>query len=834
MTHDSFLSFFKNLFSQDFMPHGHCYFWRPEILWLNAISDGLIALSYYAIPFILFFFMRKRKDFPFPWVLAMFGGFILLCGTTHLMSIITLWNPMYRLDGIIKAATALISVLTTLMLIPLIPLALALKSPKELEAANMKLAKANEKLKEIDRLKDSFFSNISHELRTPLTLILGPLESFLNNDCGSFTKEQRKYLEAMHNNSIRLFQMVNSILDFAKISAKKIEVNRGPVDLVLLTQSITKEFEPFLQSKHIKLQFTCPETKKIVNMDRYLYERILFNLLSNAAKFTPEKGSIFISLEFKGDKAKLSLRDTGIGISAENQKKLFQRFQQVEGSSTRRFEGTGLGLALVKEFAVLLGGNVKLKSDLGQGSTFIVEVHAPKATAKTQALIQPIESKSRRFTIPIQKIEFASQNDKTQDSAKIVIAEDNLELAAYIGSLLSEFALVKHAKDGEEAWDLINSWEPDLALLDIMMPKRDGISLCKEIKASGKTAHISVILLTALTHRDALVRGWRAGANEYLFKPFHPKELVTRIKLLLDQSRNNMLVQELNRKLITTARLAGMSEVAANILHNVGNVLNSVSIDGHLLLNKLSKSSLSNLVELNQWMKKMLDDPKEFIKNTKAQENFLSYLAKLNESLLMEQKEWINDIRNLNKNIEHIEEIIAQQQKIEGPYGVVEEVQISVLLDELIKDHLAYTDEIKVIKHYDEQVKARLDKMKLHQILENLILNAKESLLESSQNNKQLKISLHIKMKDKQEWVEIEISDNGLGISKEHLSEIFIFGYTTKADRSGFGLHLSSLSAQKMDGKLIAHSQGKNQGATFILSLPTQPLHPNKWVTILQ
>lgn len=815
------------------MPHGHCYFWRPEIVWLHVISDGLIALSYYAIPLILLFFMYKRKDFPFPGILAMFGAFILLCGTTHVMSIVTLWDPLYRLDGVIKAATAVVSVITTIVLVPLIPLALALKSPKELAAANQKLADANEKLKEIDRLKDNFFSNISHELRTPLTLILAPLESLLTNDYGPLSDTQRQNLEAMHNNSIRLFQMVNSILDFAKIGAKKIEVRREPVDIILLTKSITQEFQPIAKQKKVQTKFICSVEKKIVEMDRYLYERILFNLLSNAVKFTPDGGLISVSLDFNGDDASLSVSDTGIGISTENQKKLFQRFQQVEGSASRRFEGTGLGLALVKEFSLLLGGDVKVESTLGKGSTFSVKMNIPSANENTEAVVKPLEGRFQKFEIAVveETRDVAAVNLGDKAISKILIAEDNLELAHYITSLLNEFAETKHVRDGEEALKIIKIWEPDLVVTDVMMPKLDGISVCQSIKSDAKTAHIPVILLTALTHRDALLRGWEAGANEYLFKPFHPKELITRIKLLLTYAHNNNLIQGLNRKLIIAARLAGMSEVATDILHTVGNILNSINVTGGLLLEKLSQSEMKNLVKLIDQIEKTLADSDSSMIDKSQQANLILYAHKLCDTLVHEHKEYIADVVSINGYIHNVKEIIAlQQQKEEGLYGVVETVNLPELLDRIVTDSLGDVDDIQVIKDYDDVAKVTLDKVRLQQIVMNLIDNAKESLQESQQTHKKLTITA--KTKDNK-WFEIEVSDNGVGISPENLGKMFTFGFTTKPDRHGLTLHISALSSQKMGGALSVNSAGNDGGAIFTLKLPVEPLNADNWIQVL-
>ncbi|AWN74852.1 ATP-binding protein [Legionella anisa] len=833
MNSESFFSFFKNLFSNDFMPHGHCYFWRPDIVWLHVISDSLIALSYFAIPIILIFFMLKRKDFPFPWVLIMFGAFILLCGTTHVMGVVTLWDPLYRLDGIIKAATAGVSVLTTIMLVPLVPMALSLKSPKELEAANLQLAHANEKLKEIDRLKDNFFSNISHELRTPLTLIIAPLESFLAKDYGSISTVQRNALETMHNNSIRLYQMVNSILDFAKISAQKIVVTREPVDIVALTQSIANEFNPLLRQKNINIEFKCSVLQKIVSLDRYLYERILFNLLSNATKFTLDQGLVSILLHFEGEKVILTVKDSGIGISKEDQEKLFQRFQQVEGSATRRFEGTGLGLALVKEFALLLEGDATVKSTLNKGSTFVVEITAPPATMERKTGNKSLEGRFQKFdTAPVLENQLAKEKSISTKVSKILIAEDNIELGTYTASLLNEFAETKLTRDGDEAWETIQKWKPDLVLLDVMMPKQDGISLCREIKSSPKTAHIPVILLTALTHRDALVRGWEAGADEYLFKPFHPKELITRIKLLLAHAIDNKLLQELNRKLVDSARLAGMSDVATSMLHNVGNILSSVNITTDLLLDRLSKSEINNLTQLTDWLNAVIEDPKVLTDDKQKQAHLIDYFTELNNNLLQEQKKCVEDVKILNKYIQNIKDIVTLQQKEDRPLGVIQEVNIAEILDESLRISLHDAIDIKIVKNYNDTLTAVLDKMKLEDILVTLMVNAKEALQERKPTEKCLIIHAKNKVVNDKEWLEIDIEDNGIGISPDILNKIFTFGFTTKSENCGFGLHFSALSTKEMGGKLSVTSPGENKGAIFSLKLPTIPPHTKKWVEI--
>ncbi len=399
--------------------------------------------------------------------------------------------------------------------------------------------KRAEALAEIDRAKTAFFANVSHELRTPLTLILAPLESLLASN--ETPASQKETLRMAQNNAVRLLQMVNGLLDFSKLSAEKMQVKREPVRILDLTRSLFWDFKPVMEQKGIQGDLSANMPEVFVEMDRYMYERILFNLVSNAVKFTPRGGKVTLSAEWDDGQLILSVKDTGIGISEEDQKNLFQRFHQAESSSIRRFEGTGLGLAMVKEFASLLDGSVSVHSRGGGGSTFTVILSAPKPRELLKPPPDPKGpgsavtaggSKAERFRPPLSASPKAGE-EGDHDLPKVLVAEDNPELAQFISRLLSTFCWVQTAPDGEEALEKVRLWGPDLVLSDVMMPRMDGIQLTKEIKGHKETAFIPVVLLTAMTGREALMKGWEAGADDYLFKPFHPKELEARIKSLL-------------------------------------------------------------------------------------------------------------------------------------------------------------------------------------------------------------------------------------------------------------------------------------------------------------
>lgn len=401
----------------------------------------------------------------------------------------------------------------------------------EIYVRAQQLQEVNKTLRESEKIKDEFFANVSHELRTPLSLIIAPLESLLSEKYGLLSEEQQQPLKIMHNNTIRLLQLVNGLLDFAKFEAGKMIIEREPVNIKNLIDSLLNDFESILESKRLRLTSIIENSQNQILIDRYLFERILFNLLSNAVKFTPEGGEIKVTSKTENAILELNIEDTGMGIAEEDVKNLFQKFKQVEGSSTRRFEGSGLGLAMVKEFSELLGGSVSVKSTPGKGSIFTVRLSTPITKEGEKNYESRKASLLPQYEITSNELK---KGESITNQLKVLVCEDNEELAAYIVSLISPLCTTKVARDGEEGWDIVQTWRPDLVLTDVMMPKKDGIELCSLIKSSFSKSEIMVVLLTALTHREAMLKGWEAKADEYLFKPFHPDELVTRIQSLLE------------------------------------------------------------------------------------------------------------------------------------------------------------------------------------------------------------------------------------------------------------------------------------------------------------
>ncbi len=678
---------------------------------------------------------------------------------------------------------------------------------KELSEHAHELALANKKLLDTERMKDDFFATVSHELRTPLTLVLTPLESLLMGDPKTITKAQREVFEIMHNNAIRLLQMVTGLLDFSKIEAGRMEIKREPTDIAAVTRSIISDFEAMLKHKKITSRLDVGEVQTVL-MDRYIYERILFNLLSNAAKFTPEGGSIGVSVGWKQADLTLSVSDTGIGISQEDQKRLFEKFRQIEGVSTRRFEGTGLGLALVKEFAGHLGGTVSVVSEVGKGSTFTVHCQAPLAKLlETDKLVRPRQKLVQQFHT---HSGWAPTDDSTKKShlPKILIAEDNLELASYLALQMQDIAQIQLARDGEKALETVRSWMPDLVLSDVMMPERDGLSLCREIKADKRTSHIPVILLTALTYREALLKGWEAGADEYLFKPFHPTELITRVSSVLSNSqerrKTHLFLKESHEKLELEVqeRTVKLSE-ANKILIKQKNSLEKVNreLDGFVYTASHDlRAPLRVIASFSEVLTKKYSDL--------IDEQGKGYLNRI-EKAAVRMSQLIDDLM-----------LVARLSKIENPYK-------NVLTKEILESVLSRLDfdikeaRVEVVIQKGMPV-IFCDKVKIEEVFFNLISNAVK-FSRAKKSTKTLKIEVgHRPLEDSHEFY---VKDRGIGISASHQERAFdIFWQlepSASPQSSGVGLSIVKRLVQDHGGQVRIDST-LGEGAAFYFTLPLE------------
>ncbi len=399
-----------------------------------------------------------------------------------------------------------------------------------------------ESLAELDRAKTEFFSNVSHEFRTPLTLISAPTEDALSDDLHPLAQPQRERLELIQRNTRRLRRLVNDMLDFARIEGGRMPAETVPTDLVALTREVALSFAPAIERAGLAFRLDLQPLTGEVHVDPGIWEKIVLNLLSNALKFTLA-GAVRLVLRGDGREAVLSVTDTGVGIDAEHLPHLFERFYRAPRPAARSHEGTGIGLALVAELARLHGGDVRAESVEGQGSTFTVRIPygqpsaAPGAVQKESSLLAYLDE-ALQWLHPIAgdptpAPEVSSVVGRTA-AATVLIVDDNPDMRSYLRRILEPYWVVRVADDGAEALEDIRSERPDLVLSDVMMPKVDGFALLDALRSDPATATIPVVLLSARAGEEAAVVGLRAGADDYLVKPFSGLELLARVRSNLE------------------------------------------------------------------------------------------------------------------------------------------------------------------------------------------------------------------------------------------------------------------------------------------------------------
>ncbi len=415
-----------------------------------------------------------------------------------------------------------------------------------------------ESLAALDRAKTAFFSNVSHELRTPLTLILGPIEDALTSQ----TQPSLPSVEMMQRNAQRLLKLVNGLLDFVRIEVGRAHASFEPTDLCLLAANIASVFRSAVERAGLRLNVECAQLKEPVFVDREMWEKVELNLLSNALKSTFE-GEIRVGLtEVDGD-VHFTVTDTGTGISESDQAHLFERFQRIEGARRRSHEGSGIGLALVRELVEMHGGTIRVDSELGRGTTFTVvlpygQEHLPQnqlsTVASKSAAVQgsamayvqealgwlprqdQLDRLKRDVTGDVSG-QPTGADDSTPQKPLIVFADDNPDMREYVMSLLGWRYQVVPVETGKLALEAASRRRPDLVLTDVMMPDMDGFALLDALRQNPATRTVPVIMLSARAGEEASIDGLQAGADDYLTKPFSARELIARVEAQLKMAR---------------------------------------------------------------------------------------------------------------------------------------------------------------------------------------------------------------------------------------------------------------------------------------------------------
>ncbi len=660
-------------------------------------------------------------------------------------------------------------------------------------------------LAELDRAKTAFFSNVSHEFRTPLTLMLGPLEAMMERSGPAITV-QADELSLVHRNGMRLLKLVNTLLDFARIEAGRVEAVYEPVDLATLTADTASAFRSAMEQAGLKFVIDCPPLPEPAFVDRDMWEKIVLNLLSNAFKYTLA-GTVAVRTRAAQGRLELRVEDTGAGIPPAELPKVFDRFHRVEGAHGRTHEGTGIGLSLVHELVKLHGGTVRVESEVGRGSTFIVSIpqgsaHLPAerlrsvrmlsstgvaASAYVDEALRWLPEKERApQPLPVFASDSVQAPHAEPSTGRILLADDNADMRAYVERLLGPYYEVEVVSNGAEALAAAHRHPPDLVLTDVMMPELDGFALLRELRARESTSTIPVILLSARAGEDARVEGLQAGADDYIVKPFTARELLARVGAHLAMTRlrheaaerEHRLRAEVAETLRRSEKLAVAGRMAATVAHELNNPL-TIAI---------------NLLYLAQ----RENDSDKRCGQLESAERELKRVARLANRTLSFYR--------------------GGQQK--------EAVAIAALIEEVagIFEPVCRAKNTHVECMGDPELAVFGSKDEVTQVIMNLLSNAVDAVESNG--------AIRVRWKQVRDWrtgnamAAVVVADSGPGIRDDHLARMFEPFFTTKQNSgTGLGLWIVQEIVQKHGGSIRVRTRahGPRTGTVIVVRLPQAP-----------
>src|SRR6185312_1363040 len=692
------------------------------------------------------------------------------------------------------------------------------KNKKALEESNEKLAESNQKLVELDQIKNRFFANISHELRTPLTLLLAPLETLMQKFNRTLDAETREVLATMHSNGMLLLKLINDLLDLVRLESGRLEVRHESLNVVDFVKGLASAARQVADDKRLRLEtIVDPELGSVI-ADRDKLEKIVLNLVFNALKFTPAGGKVELRAEKKDDAFIVTVADTGMGISAKNLPFVFDRFWQADGTSKRKYQGVGIGLALVKELTEIQGGKVDVQSAEGQGTTFTVRLPYQKAEplAKPEPKLEEekVDGDSRTVSseewltnlyrraelfpamTPLQDTLKAVETTRNGYMPKALVADDEPDMLRFLKSQLIQHYEVLEAVDGQQAVEKASQFLPDIILLDMMMPEKDGLQACRELRERTSTQSIPIIMLTARADEETKLAALGAGASDFLPKPFSTTELHVRIKNLVEShqyqsrlSKQNQALEstieqlkETESQLVQTEKLASLGRMSAGIIHEINNPLNFATTGLYTLRNK----GKYLVPEQQEEYAEVLGDVEEGIKRVKT---------------------IVSDLRMFT----HPETESRDQVEVAAVTGSA----LRFLANE-------WKDRVEIKQSLDPHQTVWANKNKMIHVFTNLLQNSLDALkTKEFHNGEKPTIVIEGKMNNGRSIVRVR--DNGPGIDAVHLDKIFDPFFTTKDVGEGMGLGLSICYriVQECDGRISVKTES-GKYCEFTLEFPVK------------
>ncbi|MDX1951528.1 MAG: ATP-binding protein [Verrucomicrobiota bacterium] len=656
----------------------------------------------------------------------------------------------------------------------------------ELDRSRRTVEESHQKLVELDQVKSRFFANISHELRTPLTLLLAPLESLQQQLKEHYDPEIPELLRTMHANGMRLLKLINDLLDLVRLESGKMNIREDAIDLKAFLLGLVQSIRQVAADKRIQVSTHVDAELDSVLTDRDKLEKITLNLLFNAVKFTPAGGEIAVSAEREGNVWFLKVKDTGVGISEEQIKNVFSRFWQADTSSQRKYQGVGIGLALVKELAEIQGGKVSVESQINKGTTMSIQLPFKKpnagapqvetAPASLPEASNAVEAAREEWlTTLYRRAELFPAMTMVQDSMRpieflqggnkpvVLIADDEPDMLRFLKSQLQRQWQVLEAVDGNQAIEKASQFLPDAILLDMMMPEKDGLEVCRELRQRTPTQRIPIILLTARADEETKLTALEVGANDFLTKPFSTTELHVRINNLIEArhferrlARQNQILEatlqqlkDTETQLVQSEKLASLGRMSAGIIHEINNPLNFAKTAIYMLRNH---------------GKALPED---------------------------DQGDYLDVVKDIEEGINRVRTIVSDLRAFTHPntenfHETKLEPCIAAALRFLSHD---WKEQVEIQNEVSHAVSFYGNEHQIIQVVLNLLQNSLDAMKGKQYGDQ--KPTIHLSVDEIGDRLILKIRDNGPGIPPEVLPKIFDPFFTTKDVGEGMGLGLS-------------------------------------------
>lgn len=663
------------------------------------------------------------------------------------------------------------------------------------------LDRQNRQLESLDRQKTEFFANVSHELRTPLTLILAPVQELLGGGTPLADRIASR-LAVIRDNGLRLLKLVNDLLDVIRLEEGKERLERKAIDLNAVLRGVADGMTHLADTKDIALEKAIPEDALVVRADLRALEKIFVNLVNNAIKFTDAGGRVRVESSSEGDWALVRVQDTGIGIPREEQDSIFARFHQVDGSTTRRYRGSGLGLALVKELTELMDGSVEVESTPGVGTTMEVRLPLARGTRAEEVSAEIAEEDGierlhrmaeRRggLTVDGPDLDLVSEEAPAAGGRpRVLVVEDEPDMRRYLAEILAEEYQVSTARTGAEGLRMALERAPDLVVLDLMLPEMDGLEVCRRIRQESTLRSQKIMLLTARVDEESKITALEQGADDFLTKPFSSVEVRTRLRNLLATAVLERDLEERNRRL--QRALADLEAIQAQLIHSEK-------------LNALGSLAAGLLHEIN--------NPLNYS---------LTALQLIRDDPTVQRNELLNEVvGDIDEGMQRIRTIVSDLRAFAYPSEADKQSQVD--FRELVETALRFTAhelrDIRLVEDVPEGLQVLGSRSHIVQVLVNLLTNSAKAIAALPDPRAgEIRISAAPTLGGR---VEVRVTDNGVGMDAKTLQRAFDPFFTTRDVGEGVGLGLSICHTivSNHGGRLRARSQ-PGEGAELTFDLP--------------